>query len=257
MNRKPLIVTAVVAVAAVVGFSLQRLLADRPTLIEQSEADAAATVAAVARESVEQGKGITDVAVATDAGSSAADASDEHEPRRPPIPETVPAISLPDRDGTPRSLASWKGQPVLINFWATWCGPCRDEIPLLKTLRTARKQDRLEVVGIAIDQREPVLKYARDIGIDYPILIGEKEGYAAAEAFGVALVLPFSVFADSQGRIVTVKIGELHANEAEFILDRVRDVDARRLELAAARQQIADELRDLAVERGKDAAHKG
>ena len=70
----------------------------------------------------------------------------------------------------------------------------------------------------------------RDIGIDYPILIGEKDGYAAAEAFGVALVLPFSVFSDSRGRIVTLKIGELHANEAAFILDRVRDIDTKRLD---------------------------
>src|SRR5262249_25789285 len=97
-------------------------------------------------------------------------------------------------------------------------------------------------------------KYARDIGIDYPILIGEKEGYAAAESFGVALVLPFSVFADSKGRIVTLKIGELHANEAAYILDRVRDVDLQRLDLTAARQQIADKMRAFAIDRGKQAA---
>ncbi len=60
-----------------------------------------------------------------------------------------------------------------------------------------------------------MLKYANEIGIDYPMLMGEQEGYEAAERFGVAsLVLPFSVFADSQGRIVTLKIGELHADEA-------------------------------------------
>jgi thiol-disulfide isomerase/thioredoxin len=299
MNRKALVATVVVVVGAVAGFTLQRLLEERATIVEESAESAAAT-AAVGREAAERaaaaekdgafdsaadhdgagagggragvggagvgGAGANGVADHDGAGAEGTEADGaeaggaatyQDEPRRPPIPETVPAISLPDRDGTRRSLASWKGQPVLINFWATWCGPCRDEIPLLKTLRTARKQDRLEVIGIAIDQREPVLKYARDIGIDYPILIGEKEGYAAAEAFGVALVLPFSVFADSQGRIVTVKIGELHANEAEFILDRVRDVDRRRLELAAARQQIADQLRSFAVERGKGAAHKG
>lgn len=164
---------------------------------------------------------------------------------------------MPDRDGKPRSLGDWKGRPVIVNFWATWCGPCRDEIPLLKTLRKERKGEQLEVVGIAVDTRDAVLKYAGNIGMDYPILIGEKEGYAAAEAFGVALVLPFSVFADTQGRIVTLKIGELHANEAAFILDRVRDVDTHRLELAVARQQIADKMRDFAVERGKKAAQDG
>ena len=71
------------------------------------------------------------------------------------------------------------------------------------------------------------------------------------------MVLPFSVFADSQGRIVTLKIGELHANEAAFILDRVRDIDTKRLELAVARRQIADKMREFSVERGKQAAATG
>jgi hypothetical protein len=99
-----------------------------------------------------------------------------------------------------------------------------------------------------------VLRYARDIGIDYPILIGEKEGYAAAEAFGVSIVLPFSVFADSKGRVITVKIGELHADEAEFILDRVRDVDSKRLALDVARQQITDSMREFSIKRAQQAA---
>jgi hypothetical protein len=124
-------------------------------------------------------------------------------------------------------------------------------------LRKERAADRLEIIGIAIDERQAVLKYASDIGIDYPVLIGEQDGYEAAEAFGVALVLPFSVFADSRGRIITLKVGELHANEAAFILDRVRDVDANRLPLADARQQIADKLRDLAAERGRKVASGG
>lgn len=241
MSRKLVIGTLVVVVAAIGGFMLQRTLSERSSIIEQSEREAEES-AAVAREANASG---------TD-GQGGATGDNEPPPRT--IPETVPAIELPDRDGVARSLASWKGRPVLINFWATWCGPCREEIPLLKTLRNERARERLEVVGIAIDERDAVLRYAREIGIDYPILIGEKEGYAAAEAFGVSLVLPFSVFADSQGRVVTLKIGELHANEAEFILDRVRDVDTHVMQLDAARVAIADRLRELAVERGKEKA---
>ena len=230
MNRKVILGAFVVAIAAVAGFGIQHLLADHPPITEDK--NVAATVASV----------------------PAAAPSDEDAPHARPIPETVPAIALPDDHGVSRQLSEWKGRPVIINFWATWCGPCREEIPLLKALRNERTQDRLEVVGIAIDQREAVLKYVRDIGIDYPVLIGEKEGYAAAESFGVSLVLPFSVFADSQGRIVTLKIGELHANEAAFILDRVRDIDMKRLELTAARRQIVDKMREFAVDRGKEAA---
>ena len=237
MNMKVLVRAVIVAVAVSAGFLLQRSLGWRSTITEQDSASAAASAA-----------------VAQDANDEIKAPADQAEPKRRPIPETLPAIALPDRDGVTRALSEWKGRPVVINFWATWCGPCREEIPLLKTLRNERSRDRLEIVGIAIDQREPVLKYARDIGIDYPILIGEKEGYAAAEAFGVALVLPFSVFADSSGHVVTLKIGELHANEAAFILDRVREVDTKRLDLEAARRQIADKMREFSIERGKQAA---
>jgi thiol-disulfide isomerase/thioredoxin len=178
-------------------------------------------------------------------------------PEERQIARTVPDVALADRAGAQRKLSDWKGQPVLINFWATWCAPCRKEIPLLKSLREARKADRLEVIGIAVDERAAVLKYAQEIGIDYPILIGEKEGMDAASAFGVPLVFPFSVFADRQGRIVTVKIGELHADEADFILDQVRDLDAGKAALPAAQEAIATKLGELAAERARKAAPKG
>jgi thiol-disulfide isomerase/thioredoxin len=178
--------------------------------------------------------------------------SQQHAPT-PTVPETLPDVTLPDRTGTPRSLASWKGRPLIINFWATWCGPCREEIPLLNSLRRERAADKLEVIGIAIDEQPAVLKFAKEIGIEYPVLMGEQEGYEAAERFGVAsLVLPFSVFVDAQGRIVTLKVGQLHADQAAAILDRVRDVDANRLSLADARHQIADKLRDLGVDPSRD-----
>jgi len=233
MSKRLVVGVVIVLVAAAGGFALQRMLAPRPSLTAAPKPPPAAPPAAANTEA------------ATDA---------EEAPPRRVIPETLPDISMSDRDGVTRSLKDWKGRPVIVNFWATWCGPCRDEIPLLKALRNQRKSEQLEVVGIAIDARDAVLKYARDIGMDYPILIGEQEGYRAAEAFGVALVLPFSVFADTKGRIVTLKIGELHADEAAFILDRVRDVDSHRLDLTVARQQIADKMREFAVERGKKTA---
>ena len=233
MNRNIVLGVAIVAVAAVGGYLAQRTLSNR-------------------------GEAVSEIASAATSAPPAVDAHPDPEPVEPPpkpsIPESLPDIALADRAGKLRSLTEWKGQPVIVNFWATWCGPCRDEIPLLKALRKERAADRLEIVGIAIDERQAVLKYAKDIGIDYPILMGEQDGYEAAERFGVSLVLPFSVFADSQGRIVTLKIGELHVNEAAFILDRIRDVDANRLPLADARLQIADKLRDFAAERGRNAA---
>ena len=225
MNRS-VVVVLVIAVAAAGGFFVQHALNGRDSVTPATEP---ATVKAEAPGQVSQ----------------------QQDAPVPTVPETLPDVTLPDRSGTRRSLISWKGQPLIINFWATWCGPCREEIPLLRALRKERAADKLEIIGIAVDEQQAVLKFAREMSIDYPVLMGEQEGYEAAEHFGVAsLVLPFSVFVDSQGRIVTLKVGELHPDQAAVILDRVRDVDANRLSLADARRQIADKLRDLAIQHG-------
>jgi peroxiredoxin len=167
----------------------------------------------------------------------------------PKIPEQLPAITLPGVDGAPRNLRDWQGQPLVINFWATWCEPCRREIPLLEALRHERSAQHLEVVGIAVDVLDAVRKYIPSHGIDYPVLVGEQGGLAAASAFGMDTVLPFSVFVDRHGRVVTLKVGELHRDEADLILDRVRDIDAGTLSFAAARTQIADGVRRLSSAR--------
>jgi len=157
----------------------------------------------------------------------------------PAVPDTLPTFALSDGAGQKRTLADWNGRPRVINFWATWCEPCRREIPLLQSLREARKADGLEVIGIAIDNRPDVLAYAEKVGIQYPILIGEQEGFDAALAFGVNGVLPFTVFADSQGHVAALKVGELKADQTEFILDTIRELDQGRLDLAAAKARIA------------------
>ncbi|MGH8259939.1 MAG: TlpA family protein disulfide reductase [Steroidobacteraceae bacterium] len=171
-----------------------------------------------------------------------------------PIPEVLPDISLPDAQGTTRRLSAWIGHPLIVNFWATWCEPCRREIPLLETLRR-RSTDHLEVVGIAVDDRGPVLQYMRRMNVDYPVLIaGGEGGLAAIDAFGMQAVLPFSVFADTHGRIVAVKVGELHPDDAALILARLADVDEGRLRLQQARDRISSGLAALAAARARASA---
>ena len=168
----------------------------------------------------------------------------------PKLPETLPQFELQDRDGKMRRLGDWKGQPLVVNYWATWCPPCVREIPLLSQLRRERAAQKLEVIGIAVDFREDVLKFADERKLDYPLLIGEEDGLAAVAAVGMQPAFPFTLFADSQQRIVALKVGELHHDEATLILDRVAGVDAGTLDLAAARAQISEGLKDLATKRG-------
>jgi thiol-disulfide isomerase/thioredoxin len=160
--------------------------------------------------------------------------------------ETLPQFQLADRAGQMRSLQDWPDQALIVNFWATWCAPCRREIPLLQQLQRDRAGEGFQVIGIAVDFRDKVLAYADEMKIDYPLLIGEQEALDAAAAFGVTTVgLPFTVFSDRRGRIVTAHLGELTAAEADLILDAVRRVDAGETTPADARATLEAALAAL------------
>ncbi|MEO8017374.1 MAG: TlpA disulfide reductase family protein [Pseudomonadota bacterium] len=177
------------------------------------------------------------------------------ETKQKPVPETLPDITLADRDGKPTKLSSFGGRPLMVNFWATWCAPCRREIPLLNKIRVQRQAQNAEIVGIAVDFKEDVLKFVAKTPLSYPLLIGEEDGLAAAEAFGMGMAFPFSVFVDSQNHILALKIGELHEDEANFAFDRLHDIDNGVMKRQAAQQAVADAFRTMAAERArKDAA---
>lgn len=170
------------------------------------------------------------------------------------IPDRVPAVKLMGLDGKVHALADFHDATLIINFWATWCVPCRREIPLLRKLRHERHAEGVEVVGIAVDFNDSVAKYLASTPLDYPLLVGEEDGLAAAEAFGMDLVLPFTIFADSQRRIVTVKVGELHADEAAVIVDAVHRINSKTLDLAVAKAELAAKIRELAALRAQKGA---
>jgi thiol-disulfide isomerase/thioredoxin len=167
------------------------------------------------------------------------------------IPEEVPDIALADLKGKRHSLREGNGHARLFNFWATWCEPCRREIPLLNALQQDHAAEGLEVVGIAVDMRDSVLKFLRTTPMHYTLLVGEDDGFEAAQKFGMALALPFSVFADENNRIIAVKVGELHREEAATILANMRALRAGTTTLAAARQDISQALKSLAIDRAK------
>ena len=132
-------------------------------------------------------------------------------------------IALPDLDGAAWTLAAWNDGPMLINFWATWCPPCREEIPLLKQLQDEHRAAGLTVVGIAIDEDvDEVRNFADRIEFNYPILMGDENGLALSSALGASVfALPISVFVDRNGRITRMHTGEIHADEARMALAEI------------------------------------
>jgi len=169
------------------------------------------------------------------------------QPSRAKIPERLPAFSLADRTGKPTSISSFAGQSLVINFWATWCAPCRREIPLLQALQAEWAGRDTTVVGIAVDHRDSVLEFADRFKMTYPLLIGEQDALDAAAALGADTpVFPFTVFTDRRGEIVALFIGELHRPQAELILGEVQNLNQGSIELPAARQIIAAGLAQLA-----------
>jgi len=118
-------------------------------------------------------------------------------------------VALPDREGRTRRLSEWDGALVLLNFWASWCGPCREEMPLLDRARARHADKGFEVIGIAAEDAGPALAWLAMHPVAYPILIDEPgAGSDVSLRFGnTRSVLPYNVLIGRDGRIRAVKIG--------------------------------------------------
>jgi thiol-disulfide isomerase/thioredoxin len=164
----------------------------------------------------------------------------------PTVPAQRPLFTLADTAGRRHSITEWDGKALVVNFWATWCAPCRRELPLLNQLQGEFASRGIQVLGVAVDFADDVRAFTREFPVAYPILIGEQDGLDAARAFGVAtVVFPFTAFSDSRGRIITVHMGELHEPQARAILGVVLKVDAGALAPGEARGAMTAALAAL------------
>ncbi len=149
---------------------------------------------------------------------------------------THPSFTLPDMEGTDRQFSEWDGTHRLINFWATWCAPCRREIPLLKDFQDAHGESGFQVLGIAVDYPEEVTKYAESAEFNYPILVGQQEAMAVAESSGIEFIgMPFTMFVARDGEYVGAYIGELHQSHLDDVVSILERLDNGEINKAEAR----------------------
>ena len=127
-----------------------------------------------------------------------------------------PDFALPDVDGTVRAIGEWDGKVMVVNFWATWCPPCRREMPAFVELQETYGERGLQFVGVAIDDQDKVQDFIDTLGVNYPILIGGLEAIDAAKRYGNRFgALPYTVVVDRQGNIALTHRGELSRELAE------------------------------------------
>lgn len=130
-----------------------------------------------------------------------------------------PDFRLPDQHGRLRDVAEWNGRVLMINFWASWCIPCRREIPEFIALQRDREADGLQIVGIALDEQAQIDRFLDGIGVvlNYPSLVSsDLAGIDLARAYGNSIgILPYTVVVDRNGRIVFAQFGEISRDRAE------------------------------------------
>ncbi len=135
------------------------------------------------------------------------------------IGEKRPDFALKDTEGQLVKADDFDGKVVLVNFWATWCPPCKKEMPAFIELQEQYKSQGFEVVGIALDDEQSVRDFADTLGVNYPVMAAEYHGIELSRNYGNHIgALPFSVFVKRDGTIALTQTGELNRQQVEDII---------------------------------------
>jgi len=127
-----------------------------------------------------------------------------------------PDFTLTDVDGSPVSVSAYEGKLLLINFWATWCAPCVEEMPMLSELQSRYADQEFQILGIALDDPIKASDFAAELGVVYPILVGTTDAVLVGRQYGNrAGMLPYSVLIDQKGIVQWSHLGALVSEELE------------------------------------------
>ena len=132
---------------------------------------------------------------------------------------TLMAASFPDLTGKPQSLGQWQGKLLVLNFWATWCAPCREEMPALSRIYGKYSAKGLQIVGIAADSADEVSKFSRETVIGYPLLIDQTGAMEFSKRLGNRIgLLPHTVVIGPDGNQIFSKLGAIREKQFEAII---------------------------------------
>lgn len=136
--------------------------------------------------------------------------------------EVLWQLDFPDTQGRPQRLSQWRGKVLVLNFWASWCAPCREEMPDFDALRAQFQPRGIEFVGLAIDHSANVTQFLQRQPVNYPILIGEGAAHNLARQLGnPSGALPYTIVLDRDGRIVLKHLGQLPRATLEAALRKI------------------------------------
>ena len=143
-------------------------------------------------------------------------------PSDPAAAAALAGLALPDPQGKEQRLDQWRGKVVVVNFWATWCAPCREEMPEFMKAQTEHGPKGLQFVGIAVDQADKVSQFADEIGLNYPTLVGGFGAMELSKSLGNSLMaLPFTVVLDRKGAVAHTQLGILKPDKLDSIVKQL------------------------------------